>query len=210
MRQEERHGRAGGEAATVAAPSSKASASRGRRRFPRRERRGLINVMLTVAIAAVAAVVMVNMGITIRDSLRTSTLQSTIVQLEANVRASFANWGTYSGLDDELMASGLPKHAVDGDPPDSIVTPWGTEITVGPGETLAAGATSGPNIANRFWIRIANLPQETCKQLATVFQENSGVTKVANGSGATTLDSPSDVDTHCDDDGKNLRIVFRG
>ena len=199
MRHEERNPRAGG-AAAIAAPSGRC-----RRPFPRRERRGLINVMLTVAIAAVAVVVMVNMGITIRDSLRTSTLNSTIIQLEANIRQAFANFGNYqagaAGNDPygALFASRMPNNARDG---DTIVTPWGNRIRSGPGET---GNTASPN---RFWIMARGLTEDTCQTIAESWQGNSGVLAVRKGT--TAINSAATVISECNGGNVNLTIVFRG
>lgn len=205
MRQDERNPREGVGAAAIAPLAGGAAASgRHRRPFPRRERRGLINVMLTVAIAAVAVVVMVNMGITIRDSLRTSTLNSSIIQLEAHIRQAFANFGNYqagSGNDPygPLFASRMPNNARDG---NTIVTPWGDRIRSGPGET----GNSASN--NHFWILAEGLTEDTCQTIAESWQGNSGVLAVRKGT--TDINTAALIIAQCDGGGVNLRIVFRG
>ena len=204
MRQDERNPREGVGTAAIAPHSGKAAATGGRRPFPRRDRRGLINVMLTVAIAAVAVVVMVNMGITIRDSLRTSTLNSSIIQLEAHIRQAFANFGNYqagSGNDPygPLFASRMPNNARDG---NTIVTPWGNRIRSGPGET----GNSASN--NRFWILAEGLTEDTCQTIAESWQGNSGVLAVRKGT--TDINTAALIIAQCDGGGVNLRIVFRG
>ena len=203
MRHEKRNSCAGSEAAPGAAPSGKAQT--GRRPFPRRERRGLIGVMLTVAIAALAVVVMVNMGIGIRDSLRTSTLNSTIIQLEAQIRQAFANFGNYQAgtrANDPygaLFAARMPNNARDG---NNIVTPWGNRIRSGPGQS---GNTASPN---RFWIRAEGLTEDTCQTIAESWQGNSGVLAVRKG--ATDIDTAALIVAQCDGGGVDLTIVFRG
>ena len=199
MRHEERNPRAGG-AAAIAAPSGRC-----RRPFPRRERRGLINVMLTVAIAAVAVVAMVNMGISIRDSLRTSTLNSSIIQLEAQIRQAFANFGNYQAGTrpndpyGALFAARMPNNARDG---NNIVTPWGNRIRSGPGE---AGNTAS---TNRFWIQAQGLNEDTCQTIAESWQGNSGVFAVRKG--ATDINTAALIVAQCDGGGVDLTIVFRG
>ena len=210
MRTDERPGRAGGHLAAIAAAPGKAAVAGRRRPFPRRERRGLYGLMLTMAIVAVIILVMVGWAVSLRENARISTLQTTLSQAEAETRRLFASFTNYSGDITALVSSAMPTSARDG---EDIVTPWGTPIEIGGGNTPGTqAADTVASTANRFWIQIEDLGEDACKKIAAAYQNNEGVLSVTDDSTAQTgadIDTPGEIQTECDD-GSDLAIVFRG
>ncbi|MYF38125.1 MAG: hypothetical protein F4219_05055 [Gammaproteobacteria bacterium] len=210
MRTRERPGRAGGHSAAMAAAPGKPAADSRRRTFPRRERRGIYGLMLTMAIVAVIILVMVGWAVTLREGARVSALQTTLTQAEAETRRLFSSFTNYSGDIDALVSSAMPTRARDG---DTIVTPWGTTIEIGGGNTPGTqAAATVASTANRFWIQIDNLGEDACKKIAAAYQNNPGVLSVTDGTAAQTaadIDTPAEIESDCDGD-TDLAIVFRG
>lgn len=211
MKQGMTHGRAGGEATALATPHDNVAVGARRGRFPRRERRGLINVMLTIAIAAIAIAAMVGIYVTANASLRTQGVGTTVASLEAEIRRSFANERQYTDEDyHDFLAVRMPENAIRGAEGDeTIVTPWGGEIEAGGGATVGTSADS----PNRFWIRIPDLPRSACIALAESFLNRSTVVEVRTGDTApgTVRADRAAIETGCDGgDNDGVGIVFRG
>lgn len=209
MRHQERHGRAGGEAgAARAAFAGGAPARAGRRRqLPRRERRGLINVMLTIAIAAIVIGAMIGIYVTAQGSLRTQSLQTTVTALKTEIDRTFANRREYTNEDyHDFLAPRMPSNAVRGAAgSETIVTPWGGAIEAGGGTTVGTSASS----ANRFWIDVEDLPRSACITFAESLLERTDIITVSVDGTATGTNAL--IETNCDDaDDNDVEIVFRG
>ncbi|MXW34183.1 MAG: hypothetical protein F4151_12270 [Gammaproteobacteria bacterium] len=208
MRHEGTPGRAGGGAAAVAAPPGAAAASRGhRRRLPRRRRRGMVNVLLTVAIAAIVIGAMVGIFITSGAGLRTSNLQTTITALAAEIERAFANRREYAAGDyHDFLAPRMPSNAQRGAVgSEIIVTPWGGEIEAGGGATVGTAAAS----PNRFWIDVQDLPRAACITVAEALLEQTNIVSVSVDGTAVTTNAL--IEDNCDDANDNdVEIVYRG
>ena len=185
-----------------------------RRPWPRRNRRGLANVLLTVAIVAIVLVFLIGIYVTVNSSIRTQTVQTTLTSFEAEIRRSFANRREYTNEDyHDFLAPRMPANAIRGDAGDEdIITPWGGEITAGGGATPGT-STDSPN---RFWIRIQNLPRDACITIAESFLERSTVVSVNVGGDSTNAtftatNTNTLIETNCDGgDDDQVAIVFRG
>ena len=208
MRHEERRGRAGGQAAAAVAAPGKAVAADGRRRpFPRRERRGMINVMLTIAIAAIVIGAMIGIYVTSSASLRTSNVQTTVTALAAEIKRAFANRREYATGDyHDFLAPRMPSNAQRGAAgSEIIVTPWGGEIEAGGGDTVGTSAAS----PNRFWIDVQDLPRAACITIAEGLLDRADIVSVSVDGTAVTTNVL--IETNCDDaDDNDVEIVFRG
>ena len=182
------------------------------RRFPRRSRRGLINVLLTVAVAAGVIIGILSIYNQVNTSISTSSAQSLLNSMEAEIRRAYASDPQYSGDIDEFIEAALPESALNIQGGNRvIVTPWGGRVTAGGG---AAPGTDGTS-PNRFWIRMNGLPERACESLAnaylglsSVFAVRAGDNVTQSGSARTDADA---VATGCDGDGDDqVAVVFRG
>ncbi|WP_419738564.1 type 4 pilus major pilin [Ruegeria sp.] len=181
------------------------------RPWPRRARRGLANVLLTVAIVAIALVFLIGIYTSINSSIRTQTVQTGLTSLESEIRRSFANAPEYSDeAYHDFLAPRMPENLQRGDDGDEeIITPWGGEIEAGGGTTVGTAEDS----PNRFWIHVAELPRDTCITLAESFLNRSSVVSVHVGDTApgTAVENREAIETNCDGgDNDGVGIVFRG
>ena len=208
MRHEGSNPSAGSEAAAIDPLAGGAAAGgRYRRPFARRERRGMINVMLTVAIAAIVVGAMIGIYTTVQSSMRTSSVQTTLTSLESEIRRAFANRREYAVGDyHDFLAPRMPSNAVRGDAGDEIiVTPWGGVIEAGGGATVGTAAAS----PNRFWIDVADLPRDACITIAEALLDRRSIVSVSVDGTATATNVL--IEANCDDaDDNDVEIVFRG
>ena len=208
MRHEDSNPSAGSEAAAIDLLAGGAAAGdRYRHPFPRRKRRGMINVMLTVAIAAIVVGAMIGIYTTVQSSMRTSSVQTTVTSLESEIRRAFANRREYAAGDyHDFLAPRMPSNAVRGDAGDEIiVTPWGGEIEAGGGATVGTAAAS----PNRFWIDVQDLPRDACITIAEGLLDRRSIFSVSVDGTATGTNVL--IETNCDDaDDNDVEIVFRG
>ena len=194
------------------------------RAWPRRSRRGLVNVILTVAIAAVVIVGILAAYQSVNTSIRTQSVQSTVTAMEAEIRRTYASLPEFEAKLTEGLWSKMPSNVIQGTEGDRrIVTPWGGGIFAGGGDTPKdddAGTASN----NRFYISILLLPEAACESIAAAFLNRANVVGLdVEGAGATAFtqvstaaqvgefDAPSEIEAECDggDDDK-VAIVFRG
>ncbi len=181
-------------------------------RFPRRSRRGLINVLLTVAIIAAATIGILSIYNQVSTSISSGSTMNLFNAMEAEIRRAYASASQYSGDIDEFIEASLPSASLNGTGSSrSIVTPWGGDVTAGGGTTPGTDGAS----TNRFWIRANALPERACEALAQSFLGLSSVEAVrtgddvtASGSARTTSDA---IATGCDGgDNDQVAVVFRG
>ena len=208
MKHEETPGRAGGDAAAMPAAAGDAAAGGRRRPFPRRERRGMINVMLTIAIAAIVIGAMIGIYVTSSASLRTSNVQTTVTALSAEIKRAFANRREYATGDyHDFLAPRMPANAQRGAAgSEIIVTPWGGEIEAGPGTTVGTSSAASPN---RFWIDVQDVPRAACITIAEGLLDRTDIVSVSVDGTAVTTNAL--IETNCDDaDDNDVEIVFRG
>ena len=182
---------------------------------------GIYGVMMGVAIVAVALLGMVSLFQGVVTSQRTQTVMNTITVMETTIRRSFANRPEFeaNGALQGISISAVPTTAIRGTGAGRvIVTPWGGNITTGAGATIGADAT---NSRNRFWILVADIPEEACETIGAAHLDRRDVMGVdANGSYAETTGTPTGtqddvgaINTACDSDGDDddaVGIVFRG
>ena len=184
------------------------------RPFPRRARRGLINVILTVAIVAVVVVGLLLLYGGINRSIKAQTLQTHFITAEAAIRRAYASAPQYpTGPIHNSIRSQMPSNAIRGSGATrDIVTPWGGEITAGAGTTPGTSTTASDT---NFWILAEGVPAEACYALATSYLRRDGVDEVqASSTGTATWNVVGDVasvEQRCGT-GRQARvaIVFRG
>lgn len=186
-------------------------AGRVRRPLPRRARRGLIGVMLTVIVMAIAVGIALAIFGRSTAGIDTQGVQTALTALEGEIRRSFANARTYSAEDyHDFLAVRMPENAVRGaEGSEEIRTPWGGEITAGGGTTVGTSAAN----ATRFWIHIADLPRSACITLAETYLDRSTVVEIRTGDTApgTVRANRAAIETGCDGgDNDGVGIVFRG
>lgn len=200
-------------------------AASGRRRLPRRLRRGLTmwEMMLVIAAAAfviVGVVALFNIGST---SLRIQRVQSVLSTAESTIRRSYASQPQYEANMTQVLWSAMPTTAIQGTGTTrDIVTPWGGEISAGGGDTPDDDGT-GTASNNRFYITVLGLPEAACERLASAYLNRSDVvgldvegaaatafTQVNTAAQIALFDAVSEIEAECDggDDDK-IAIVFR-
>lgn len=181
------------------------------RPWPRRGRRGMINIILMVIVLAIAAGIAIGIFNRSTAGLETQVVQTAVTTLEGEIRRSFANAREYSDEDyEDFLAPRMPENVVRGAAgSETISTPWGGAITAGGGDTIGTSDES----PNRFWIRIAGLPRSACLTIAESFLDRSTVVEVRTGDTApgTARADRAAIETGCDGgDNDGVGIVFRG
>lgn len=178
------------------------------RRFPRRSRRGLISVLLTVAVIAGAIIGILSIYNQVNTSMSASSAQSLLNSMEAEIRRAYASTPQYSGDIDEFIEASLPSSALNGTGASrAIVTPWGGPVTAGGG---AAPGTDGAS-TNRFWIQMNGLPERACESLANAYLGLSSVVEVKVGRTLVTAATADAVAGGCAPaDNNRIAVVFRG
>ena len=187
-----------------------------RRPLPRRARRGLINVLLTVAIVAIVLVGILALYGQINTSVRTQATQSIMTIAEAELRRVYASQTTYEAALTPILFSVMPTNAIRGaGATRTIVTPWGGGVFAGGGPTPDVDGT-GTATADTFYITVLLLPEAACEALAQAYLNRSNVVSVNPEGTAATMPivgrlTPTLIQTECDggDDDK-IAIVFRG
>lgn len=192
------------------------AARRRGRRWPRRKRRGLIGVLLTVIVLAIAAGIALAIFGRSAASLDTQVVQTAVTTLEGEIRRSFASAREYSAEDyQDFLAPRMPENVRRGAAgSEEIRTPWGGEITASGGGTGAGTFGTAAASPNRFWIYIEDLPRSACLTIAESFLERSTVVSVHVGdtlanARTNAVANRADINTQCSDpDG--VGILFRG
>ena len=187
-----------------------------RRAMPRRARRGLINVLLTVAIVAIVLVGILALYGQINTSVRTQSTQSILTIAEAELRRIYASQVEYEAALTPILFSVMPTNAIRGAGVlRTIVTPWGGGVFAGGGATVDLDGT-GTATADRFYITVLLLPEAACEALGQAYLNRSNVFAVhVEGTAATAAlvaqTTPTAIQLECDggDDDK-IAIVFRG
>ncbi len=200
---------------------------RGRTRprpIPRRTRRGLVNVVLTLAITAVVIVAILAMYGGLATSLRTQVVQTHLATAEARIREVYTNQPQYEAKLTSILWSVMPSNAIQGtDTSRKIVTPWGGEIFAGGGATPDNDGT-GAASNNLFYITVLDLPEKACETLAQSYLGRSDVVGIDVEKTKTTafsdlskpaevakFDTASEIQAGCDGgDNDKIAIVFRG
>ncbi len=181
-------------------------------RLPRRARRGLINVLLTVAVIAAAMIGILAIYNQVNTSISTSSVQNLVTTMEAEIRRAYASAPQYTGDIDEFIEASLPSSALNGEGADrEIVTPWGGAVQAGGGTTPGTDTDS----PNRFWILVAGLPERACESLANAFLDLSSVQAIQTGTGrrgnlAARTDSDEISDGCAAADNNRVAVIFRG
>ena len=187
-----------------------------RRPLPRRARRGLINVLLTVAIVAIVLVGILALYGQINTSVRTQATQSILTIAEAELRRVYASQVEYEANLTPILFSVMPSNAIRGVlAARTIVTPWGGGVFAGGGATVDLDGT-GTATADRFYITVLGLPEAACEALGQAYLNRSNVFAVhVEGAVATAAlvaqTTPTAIQLECNggDDDK-IAIVFRG
>ena len=186
-----------------------------RRPMPRRARRGLINVLLTVAIVAIVLVGILSLYGQINTSVRTQTTQSILTIAEAELRRVYANQTTYDANLTAILFSVMPSNAIRGaGATRDIVTPWGGEVFAGGGIVPDLDGTGLANV-NRFFITVFGLPEAACEALAQAYLNRSNVVAVhVEGAGTaaiTAQTTAAGIVGECDGaENDVIAILFRG
>ncbi len=195
------------------------------RRWPRRHRRGLINVLLTVAVVAVVVVGILAIYGTVMASIRAQSAQGTLSTMEAELRRIYASQPQFEADLTPPLLSMMPTNAIQegGRGARRIVTPWGGRIFAGGGDEPDDDGT-GTASADRFYISVLNLPEAACERLAAGFLNRDDVVGLdVEGAGGTAFtqvrstaqieafDTPTEITDECDGGGDDkIAIVFRG
>lgn len=192
----------------------------GGRPWPRRRRRGLVNVLLTVAIAAVVISGIVATAVVVNNNVRAQQARLLIGVAENRIRQIYATLPQFDADMSGVVVTGMPSNAIQWQGgTDVIVTPWGGLITAGGGATPGTGVASG----NRFWIVVADLPEAACESIAQSFLNNNTVvgiqvlgdptdtfTAMTTDAAIQAFDTPAEIQAGCDggtDD--RVGIVYR-
>ena len=186
-----------------------------RRPMPRRARRGLINVLLTVAIVAVVLVGILALYGQINTSVRTQSTQSILTIAEAELRRIYASQPQYAANLTPGLLSVMPTNAIRGlAAARTIVTPWGGGVFAGGAAVVDLDGT-GTASNDRFYITVLLLPEAACEALAQAYLNRANVVSVnVEGAGTAAITARADVAailTECDNNDINaVGIVFRG
>ena len=179
---------------------------------------GIFGVMLGAVVTAFALLGLVSVFQGVMTNQRSQTTLNTMSVIEATARRTFANLPNFEAGEalHDIAVSAVPTTAVQGT--DSIVTPWGGSIVVGPGDTPTATLTSTAPAAspNRFYIVVQELPEAACVTVASAYLNRVDVVGIdADGTFAAVTaavdDTVADIVSDCDDaDDNDIAVVFRG
>ena len=197
--------------------------------IPRRKRRGIsiFGVILGVAIAAVVALGLVSAYQGVVTNTRTQAVLTTLSTMETAVRRNYANLPQFGGNLVEGLVGVVPTSAIQGTGTSrEIVTPWGSRIHAGGGETPAQlNASTGTASNNRFYVSVLGLPEAACEAIASAYLNRADVEDIyvkkdsgafANGTDDVDADpvtAAGHIQTRCDGGNVNddqVAIVFRG
>ena len=181
---------------------------------------GLFGMVLSVVVAAIILLGLFQLYGSLTTNARTQEAMSRVGTIESETRRSHMNLPSYQGSLEEGLWSALPSGAIQGTGSSRvIVTPWGGTITVGGGASPGTDGT-GTSARNRFWVRIAELPEEACQVIAKAHLNRSGVVSIKPGGGSNITNPNQDnrladhrdaIDTGCNaQDNNTVDIVFRG
>lgn len=184
------------------------------RRWPRRARRGIIGVVLSMAIIAVVLLGLLSIYNNMQTSTRTMLVQTMISNAQGELRRAYASQPEYEAELTEILLGVMPNTAIRGTGANrEIVTPWGGAIVAGGGDTPDRDGT-GTASYDRFYITILDLPEAACEELAQAFLGAEGVIGVfpegTGGTDPTTAQTtPSGIAGECDGGGDDaLAVVF--
>ena len=198
--------------------------------IPRKKHRGvsIFGVILGVAVIAVVALGLVSAYQGVVTNTRTQAVLTTLSTMENAVRRNYANLPQFGAdLDDGLFGV-VPTSAIQGTGSSrQIVTPWGSRIHVGGGETEAQlNDSTGTADNGHFYISVLNLPEAACEAIASAYlnradveaiyvKDDTGAFVSADKVNADPVDAAGDIQDDCDGDDDNVNndqvaIVFRG
>ena len=205
-----------------------ASAARTKPCIPRKKRRGIsiFGVILGVAVAAVVALGLVSAYQGVVTNTRTQAVLTTLSTMETAVRRNYANLPQFGGNLVEGLVGVVPTSAIQGTGTGrEIVTPWGSRIHAGGGETVGQlNASTGSASNNRFYISVLGLPEAACEAIASAYLNRADVEDIyvkedstAFAAGDAVSDNPvtaaGTIQTECDGGNVNddqVAVVFRG
>ena len=184
------------------------------RRWPRRARRGIIGVVLSMAIIAIVLVGLLSIYNNMQTSTRTMLVQTMISNAQGELRRAYASQPEYEATLTEILLGVMANTAIRGTGANrEVVTPWGGAIVAGGGDTPDLDGT-GTASFDRFYITILDLPEAACEELAQAFLRAEGVIGVfpegTGGTDPTTAQTtPSGIAGECDGGGDDaLAVVF--
>ena len=205
-----------------------ASAARTKPSIPRKKRRGIsiFGVILGVAIAAVVALGLVSAYQGVVTNTRTQAVLTTLSTMETAVRRNYANLPQFGGNLVEGLVGVVPTSAIQGTGTSrEIVTPWGSRIHAGGGDTVGQlNASTGTADNNRFYVSVLGLPEAACEAIASAYLNRADVEDIfvknavaAFAAGDAVDDNPvtaaGEIQTRCNGGNVNddqVAIVFRG
>jgi Flp pilus assembly pilin Flp len=175
----------------VNAPSDLPSKEKPLKRFPRRARRGLIGVLITIAIVIAALVYIFGYARSAWTSTDSTALLTQIRQVQDTVDSAWRFRGNYTNgsmTETVIVRGGFSGKAVSGVSPNrTIITPYDTTITV-------AG-----NGARDYTITIADIPSEACfLSIEPYLNSSEAIDGISVDGTAVTLPlTETAVDTAC-------------
>ena len=195
-----------------------------KRRFPRRNRRGLSigGAVFAAAIAALflAGVIAAYGGVVM--NIRAGSVQTTFAATVTNVMRTFANATTFVGGDDSINAiiySSAPSNMQNtsgSTRADGITFPWW-----GGTSQLIASATAAEHTVDAFTLHLVNIPPAVCEAVGSAYIGDSAVEEIVADdmpliatAGQQVDDTGVDLADKCaevDADGlTDLKIQLRG
>ena len=207
-------------------------------RVARKKRRGvsIFGVILGVAVTAIVILGLVSAYQTVVTSTRSQTALSTIGTMENTIRRNYANLPQFGGTLEPGLWGAVASTSVQGTGTSrEIVTPWGSRIVAGGGDTVGNLHTTGGTADNdKFFISVLRpLPEAACEAIATAHLNRSDVIQIyVENDSATTLTafvaadlvydetsttlngmvaSAGRIEVSCEDDTNNvLSVIYRG
>ena len=205
-----------------------AHATRTKPNIPRKKHRGvsIFGVILGVAVIAVVALGLVSAYQGVVTNTRTQAVLTTLSTMENAVRRNYANLPQFGGTLVAGLVGVVPTSAIQDTGADRIiVTPWGSRIHAGGGETVTQlNASTGTASNDRFYISVLGLPESACETIASAYLNRADVEDIFVKKDATAFaggdavdDNPvtaaGTIQTECDGGNVNddqVAIVFRG
>ena len=172
-----------------------------RTHWPRRKRRGLLSVLLTVAIVAIVVVALLMIYNQVNASVRSIRIITVINSIEASLRRTYHSERVYPA---ELTIPAIVSGAVS----SGLVEGTGNARTI---KTPYGGIiVSSSSPFTQFQILVENLPSDVCSRVTNSFFDNRTISNISIG--GTTTSSVSQVLTQCDGpaNDNDLVITFNG
>ena len=183
------------------------SKSQARTKFPRRKRRGLINILLSVIIVVVLIVGVLAVFNSVRANVTNQRLTLFIQTLVPEIRAAYAAEGSFGTTNADLVPTLIGRGSV---PSDFV---QGTTIK-NPFSSTAPITSSSHLSGTNFRIEIPATTEAACRSILESLIGNAGVqagfvgARVGSNATVSAPLTQTKITGQCTADGQDMLLVF--